>query len=215
MSTTPKLEGGFRCKQNRCFKPIYKEWIKVLTETAEQWKRDQDVPWWYNERASLSLFAGAIWRADGHCLEEYSDDKRAVGPRTHRFGEVYPGRVDLFSSWGGFDFIAEAKQKWTGCTRSTKTTIAGLKNKLKEARKDIRVSHPKRQRRLAIVFARPYFQKGTNVEEIDARLETWIADLAELDTTSYAWAFPRCARRMKTEWSYCPGEAILIREVWR
>jgi hypothetical protein len=215
MSTTFRLEGDYRCKQIRCLKPIYKEWIKILTEFAEQWKRDRDVPWWYNERASLSLFAGAIWRAGGHCLEEYSDQKRAIGRRTKRIGNFYIGRVDLFFTWHGIDFIAEAKQTWSGFTRGNENALNRLKSHLKDARKDIHGPLPNRQRRLAILFARPYFQKGVSAEEINMRLQTWIANLADLDTTSYAWAFPRCARHMRTKWSYCPGEAILIKQVWR
>ena len=109
VSTIPRIEGGYRRKQIRCFEAIYEQWINAVTELACSRKRAGDVPWWYNERASLSVFAGAIWRAGGHCFEEYSDEKRDFRRRSHRLGKGYPGRVDLYLSWRRFDFIAEAK----------------------------------------------------------------------------------------------------------
>jgi len=214
MSSTPRIE-GYRRKRIRCFPAIYKQWISVVTELAEQWKPYRDFPWWYNERASLSLFAGAIWRAGGHCFEEYSDTKREFRRRTHRLGNPYAGRIDLYFSWHGIDFIAEAKDTWSGFTHGNESAHDRLARGLRRARQDIRQSQADGQRRLAILFARPYFKKRAE-EGIDELLKTWVANLADLDTTSYAWVFPRCVRHTYADDGNCyPGEAILIREVWR
>jgi hypothetical protein len=210
-----RTEGDCRCKQIRCFKAIYKQWICAVTELAKQWKRAGDVPWWYNERASLSVFAGAIWRAGGHCFEEYSEEKREFRRRSHRLGKDYPGRVDLYFSWRGFDFIAEAKDTYSCFTRGNKSADARLKHYLEMAREDIKQSKPDGQRRLAILFARPCFRKRAEAD-IERLLQIWVENLADLDLTSYAWVFPRCARHTygKDGWC-CPGEAVLLREVWR
>jgi len=215
MSTTPKIE-GYECKDIHCFKAIYEEWIDLLTELAKQWKQGGDFPWWYNERASLSLFAGAIWLAGGHCLEEYSEKKREIRRQTHRLGNPYTGRIDLYFSWHRFDFIAEAKATWSGFTHGNKSARHRLVGGLKEARNAIRGAEPdRRQRRLAILFARPYFKKRAE-ERIDELLNTWVASLADLDTSSYAWGFPQCVRHKYADDGNCyPGEAVLIREVWK
>ncbi len=48
------------------------------------------------------------------------------------------------------------------------------------------------------------------------RLKAWVEALAELDTSAYAWVFPRSARTFADSESYiCPGVAVLIREVKR
>jgi len=60
MNTIPNIEGGRRCKRVRCFEAIFKEWIGCISQIAHDWKSRGDVPWWYNERASLSVFAGAV-----------------------------------------------------------------------------------------------------------------------------------------------------------
>jgi len=63
------------------------------------------------------------------------------------------------------------------------------------------------------VFARPVFKKRFKAE-IDIKLKRWVEMLAEFDTSAYAWAFPPCARHIYSEDGYfCPGEAVLVKEV--
>lgn len=66
-----------------------------------------DVPWFYNERASLSQFAGAVWRANptNHVLEEYACEKQDEG-------SDYKGRRDIWFRIEGQQYWAEAKQHW-------------------------------------------------------------------------------------------------------
>lgn len=211
---TPDKIAGFKCKQIPCFKPIFKEWIKCVSEIAEDWK-PKDVPWWYNERASLSVFAGAIWRAGGLCFEEYSDPKRRIGSRNRCFGSVYSGRVDLYFSWRGFDFIAEAKDTYSGFSRSHDGARARLAHWLEISRQDVRKIPGNGQRKLAILFARPFFKKSCK-SQIDEKLNQWVEILQGLDTNAYAWVFPPCARHIwSSDEDFCPGEAVLIKEVWR
>src|SRR5262245_34034370 len=54
----------------RSFEDLLWEWTSVIERVVRVWYQD-DVPWWYNERASLSLFAGAIWKVGGIAFEEF------------------------------------------------------------------------------------------------------------------------------------------------
>ena len=214
METAPRIQ-GFRCKRIRCFKPVFKEWIRCITEIAEQWEEYRGAPWWYNERAALSVFAGAVWRAGGLCFEEYSDEKRKIGKRTHRLGAPYSGRIDLYFSWAGFDFIAEAKDTWSGFSQQNASPKPRLAKCLRRACKDVRKTRPDGQRRLAIAFAMPYFRKGS-VSRINEKLEAWVQTLSELDTSAYAWVFPQSTRYLfDSDEFFCPGVAMLIKEVRR
>lgn len=210
MATTIK---GFHRGSLRSFAPILNEWIKANSEIACEWRSVQDAPWWYNERASLSVFAGAIWRARGFAFEEYSDQKREIRKRTGTFGAEYPGRVDLYFSWAGYDFVAEAKFVWCGFSRNDNGAMRRPQDRLSRACSDIRQTPARGQRRLGIVFAMPYFREDY-IEQLDDRIHRWIDHLADLDATAYAWVFPACTRTLRgRDKTYCPGAAVVIREI--
>jgi hypothetical protein len=66
-----------------------------------------DLPYHFNERATLSILAGAIWRGDENSLvlEEYRTDKRSTEGN-------YKGRRDVWFHVSGHTCYGEAKQLW-------------------------------------------------------------------------------------------------------
>src|SRR4051794_10797989 len=86
-------------------RPLLHRWIKLNQELTRRWAHDPDVPWWYNERASVGLFAAAAWLEEGHAFEEYSGSKRKEKGHS-------AGRFDLEFSVRKHEFRAEAKQCW-------------------------------------------------------------------------------------------------------
>ena len=196
----------------RSFAPILKQWMRLNSEIAHSWRSVRDVPWWYNERASLSVFAGAIWRAGGFAFEEYSDAKRRIKKTTGTLGHKYPGRVDLHFSWERFDFVAEAKFVWSGFSRNNNAQRR-LRDWLDWACDDIRQTPRRGQRKLGILFATPYFRKQY-MDEVNNRICAWTELLNDLDATAYAWVFPDCARNLRGyDKLYYPGTAVIMREV--
>lgn len=204
MSTTLK---GAHCPslRLRIFRPLLNNWIETNMQLARHWQ--QDVPWWYNERASISVLAGAAWKTGGLAFEEYGADKRTGKKRCSTFA----GRNDLYLKIKGEQFIAEAKYYWSGATRVNAATTENLRNKLLEACDDIRKCPPYGQRRLGILFAMPYIAKSQKTR-VDALVGEWVAALTSVKCSCCAWVFPKESRHI-CGLSICPGAAVLIQEV--
>lgn len=86
-------------------------WLRIM-EDPVWWKDDEeDAPWWYNERALLSLFAGAVWLSKGWAFEEFAAMKRQKGRVKNRRRRGSRGaRGDLEYWWPNADtsFVTEA-----------------------------------------------------------------------------------------------------------
>jgi hypothetical protein len=108
------ISGTF-CPELACLRPALKMWIHLNKLMFASWRDEGDVPWWYNERASLSVLSGAVWRSGGEAFEEYSDYKRGISRRTGRFSKEYAGRIDFYFNVNDREFKGEAKFCWLGC----------------------------------------------------------------------------------------------------
>jgi hypothetical protein len=194
--------------------PILKKWIDANVEIAAEWKNPKDAPWCNNERSSLSVFAGAVWRAGGLSFEEYSDEKRGIFRKSGRLSKPYQGRVDLYFNYSRKEFISEVKQVWSGYTVSRVNPCSRLNKALKSARRDIRKSIPYGQHRLALLFAMPYFRKHVK-DSITERVHLWVKAIRGLDYDALAWVFPSDTRYLSDGEYYCPGVALVIKEVKR
>jgi hypothetical protein len=175
-----------------------KEWIATNTDLAAFWQFD--VPWWYNERASISVLAGAAWRIGGFAFEEYGEDKKTG-----------PGRVDLYLRVKRQQFIAESKFCWSGATLAGPTTTQNLSKRLQQACNDIRIVPRNRQRKLGILFATPYIAKSREAR-VNELLSAWIAAMTSVKCSCSAWVFPAESRYISGQ-AICPGAAVLIKEV--
>ncbi len=76
----------------------------------------KDVPYWYNERACVSLLAGGAWLAGYVAMEEYSETK------IYR-NKNYPGRCDLYLSNKPHELAIEVKKE----TRKIPASLDGGK----------------------------------------------------------------------------------------
>jgi hypothetical protein len=189
------------------FKRVFDEWVKINTRLANDWAELDDVPWWYNERASLSLLAGAVWLCEGMAFEEYAADKKNLAKRIR-----YRGRSDMYFFLGGKHYMAEAKWHWSGATRSDKETAKTIQSKLRNALNDVRKQPGVHgQTKLGILFVTPYIScsKGDRVDEL---IHAWLRELKRVKCSRVAWVFPESARHMASGKWICPGVAVLIQE---
>lgn len=209
----PKAIKGIRCKKGLPIRSVLTEWQKWNSRIASKWL-NKDVPWWYNERASLSVFVGAIWNSGHFAFEEFSDEKRSISQRTRKFHKTYSGRVDLYFNVGKRDFIAEAKICWPRCSRLSASRQAIVEDHLAYACRDIRKSNPHGQRRLGILFVAPRWKTSLR-QDIDQRIDAWVAKIVDIDCDAISWVFPAKTRTLKAYGYFYPGAAVLIREVRR
>ena len=211
MSTTKK---GQRCAGGLPLRRALKEWCKLNERIVKEW--GGDVPWWYNERASLSVFAGAISRSGDFAFEEFSSEKRQASPRTSKSHLSYKGRVDLYFNIRRKSFIAEAKMCWPRCDRLHPKRQKKIEQSLDHACQDVAISAPYGQRRIGMLFVAPRWNRNPKTD-IARRVDDWIDKISAIECDAVAWIFPKAATAVYSGGYLYPGVAVLIKEVrrWR
>jgi hypothetical protein len=175
---------------------IFEKWTSLMKDS--EWEKG-DAPWWYNERALLSLLAGAIWQCSGWVLEEFVTSKRTITKRGKP--KTYAGRGDIMFQIGKDTFIAEAKQCWPILGYRNQNAISTIKEALHEARTQS-ARLPSDGQKLGIVFAVPRLHK---LKQGDAEkiLHDFISRLPSLKNTTITWVFPKEKRKL------CAGDGYL------
>lgn len=104
-------------------------WI-TATENYCQFTQGKDVPYFYNERANVSVLAAGAWIAGGIALEEYQASKT-------REDISSSGRCDLYvCTEGGFEYEIEAKYLYNHYLKVGVQFESALKQKMDAAIKD-------------------------------------------------------------------------------
>ena len=195
-----------------CLRPILLRWIRLNQEIAGKWYRGNDVPWWYNERASLSVLAGAAWRSKGIAFEEYSDRKRFRSKRADSSFRSYAGRVDIYIEINRHYFIGEAKSCWPTIPTRSRNQSQYIERFLTAAKRDIRKSRPDGQRRLAIVFVSPIVSRKRK-GSIQKHINEFVDQAKDTDADAVAWVFPNTVSNVVDNGRLYPGTAVIIKEV--
>lgn len=203
-------------------------WIKAVERYT---KTFQDNPWWYNERASLSVLAGAAWTLkDWFALEEFSTIKRmrTLSPGLDE-GHLRNGRCDLFIRNPEESFAIEAKQAVQGI--GYRANGATYMNKaLKAAWDDVGdLFNWEANRRFAVTFVVPVIPlsevrigTGRRVRicprKVSASLNLWLTDDPyfpgrSLKPTQFAYIFPKVGSTNYVDGDrYFPGIVVIFDE---
>jgi hypothetical protein len=201
-----RREQGISRNAPTALRPVLREWLALQTNRTG-W--GQDAPWWYNERASLSQFIGAVWRAGGWALEEYVaskkvklDDGRFVYSDRAADGEATGrsrGRVDAAIEIKRFRVVLEAKQLWwTGAGDNPGVFREAIEQKLAQAHEQV-MAYPNganRYERYGLVFVVPSFPKSASAETITSHVDSLVAAVNAEQDWFCAWAFPAETRRL-------------------
>jgi hypothetical protein len=186
---------------------LLSEWVSLNRTLGRRWAKHGDAPWWYNERALLSVLVGAVWLVGGHAFEEYSEIKR-------RKKKQSPGRIDLWFSLNNREFWAEAKHGEIGITNNS-TQIERAKAWMRSAKQDVRRCIPDAfTNRLAIVFAAPYLRPGSTAE-VAGRLEWFLKQTGTVEHDAMAWVFPKLRRIPRAYGWISPGIVVWVKAVRR
>ncbi len=184
----------------KSLEPIIKKW-KIIIKTYSNENKNKDALYWYNERATLSTFAGAIWLSDGTVLEEFSATK--IKWKSKKSKRTKSGRTDLRFAYKKKEYIVEAKQICPSLYHSDTEIPVQLKKALKEACNDVNdfisPTPGKKYARIGIVFLTPYFPES---KDKSGQMRKKIFDLHNELKQKYgyrllAWLFPPSARKLQ------------------
>lgn len=205
-------KGLYGVKVSKKLKPlrrIFTQWIWLNVRMGREWSLVNDLPWWYNERALVSLFAGAIWKCGGDAFEEFVEEKR--GGQTGN-----KGRIDLWFKLGNVEYNAEAKKCWVDSSGGVKS-ISHINKVLSKAVMAANEILPDKRPRLAMVFGVAIAAKNTgksNSEQLQALHE--IARNPKIKADATTWVFPKLPKRHKGSESFLmPGVILWVKQVKR
>ena len=185
-------------------KKILNKWTVIVKDYCDYYD-SEDAPYWYGERASISTFAGAIWKSGGLVLEEYRSTKK-------NRKEKWEGRVDLHFSLNDRGYVVEAKHEWFNLNlqKSTSNIEEEVSIKLRDAVKDVKNSNQYRDTSLGILFAVPVIPKSL-IDVSDPLLETFLKGVQMIDYCLLAWQFPKSAKLLEDEKKIYPGVVLIGR----
>jgi hypothetical protein len=206
------IERGLRTGSLKAIQPVLAKWQRL--NENKSWFDFEDAPWWYNERATLSIFAGAVWRCGGWVFEEFST-RKASGLQRGRIN-YKNGRCDIQFSIGESEFIAEAKQCWPTLSGTAQNARRTVEIHIAQANQEVQQVPEWGYRRLGIVFVAPRVHVSKQ-DEIDKYLQAFVKQLVEIKSTTIAWVFPKAARTLRppseenTSRDYIfPGVAVVL-----
>ena len=153
-----KSDVKIRYKKLKPLEPLLHKWIDLNNGYCKAFPGDS--LYWYNERATLSSLAAAVWKGNGYALEEYRTDKR--------FGkDQWPGRSDLWFSWGKTDYLVEAKQIWSSLFSLSRESFEKISEALKVAKSAVVENREDVGNRLGVVFVVPYIPPSKKADRED------------------------------------------------
>jgi len=199
-----EIKVSFRTEKFRHhFEDILLEWVKLVVDFSNKYD-SEDSLYWYNERATLSSLAGAMWRNDCFVLEELSIDKFS------NRGEEWPGRADMWLLIGNTEYIIESKQVWVSLSKRASATHKKIITSLKDARKDAVNAKWNGSKALGMTFVTPRIPPS-EVKYKEQYVAKFQRELKKFDYDFMAYAFPNEARVLSTGGYSYPGVALLAR----
>lgn len=184
--TTVKVISGIQVGKLISLKPVLEEWMR-LTNRKNWFFESGDATWWNNERATLSVFAGAIWRLKGLVIEEFATEKIIKS-------ESKAGRCDISFRFRKDVFIGEAKQNWPLLTgENLKANLTETNKVIKQACHESLHTIGSKAPRLGIVFITPLIHEGKK-QFLNNFLMDYLKKLTAKKDITLAWIFPKWAR---------------------
>lgn len=232
MSKAKTIKGIEVQRSDKELENLLNAWVKAIVRYTTANKHDN--PWWYNERASLSVLAGAAWTLKNWlALEEFSTLKRhrTLEPGVDS-GSLRNGRCDLFVQSPNTSFAIEAKQTVQSIgARSDGYTFAY--RAMRKAWADSGdLSNREASRRFAVTFIVPYIptsevllNEGSEGKvcprKVERAIKDWLTKQSSffgtpMNRTDFAFIFPQLGNQhYSLNGKYYPGVVIVFEERYR
>jgi len=191
---------------------VLEEWVRLNRLLGKQWAAGgYDLPWWYNERALLSVFSGAIWNTGNLAFEEFSEQK--LKGKHKKFGN---GRVDLWFKTSGGEFRAEAKHAEIRITERAKP-LTKMRVLMKRAVADAGCNPPDHgnSRRLAIAFGVPCLPASLETKQQRKQQKGFLEEAMKVKHDAIAYFSPSVTGLPEINGWVCPGIVIWLKLVKR
>ncbi|ROM62649.1 hypothetical protein BK653_28120 [Pseudomonas brassicacearum] len=185
--SNPKLE---------FLRPVLERWFDCI-DRYNAVRGDNDTPYWFDERANLSLLSAAAWMAEMVTLQNAPTRKQ------NEEGERNVS-ADLFIASTEERAFIQATQRWP------KVNNLNLTQPLQEVTSDAKRISYASDLKLGCLFVSPQkAQQSATPEE----LQDMIDDLQKENTCAVAWYFPYAYRKLRNEAGlYHPGIAVLFKQ---
>lgn len=186
---------------------IMEEWLLAI-ERYTRIMDGEDAPYYYNERANVSVLAGAAWRSGWIALEEFQSEKG------YRNKAKTNGRTDLYFASESSEELIEAKFKWI-CMGSIEMERL-IQETMDDATSDAKRTRANSTSVKAIgVGFFPVYKKYSDKHDYDELIDQTITEIAKLDYHVMGWCFPPEMRDHVSEDSenLLPGIIMLARNI--
>lgn len=202
--------------KNKCIKhweTIIEEWIVAVEKFT---RITNDAPYWYDERANVSVLAGAAWRSGKIALEEFQQNKtETANQQDEQHIKERRGRSDLWiQDERNSDFV-EAKFKWLNLADNNKNTIA--QKTLESAVADAeRVAPYENFGKIGVAFLPVYIKKQDcpRVSSLNGKIYSAIDEILSIKCSLVAWTFPRKMRDyIYNDDERLPGIILLAKKI--
>ncbi|MCL9802366.1 hypothetical protein [Pseudomonas sp. AKS31] len=183
-------------------RPVLLSWINCVQRYIDVWDAD-DLPYWYNEQANVSILAGAAWKADWTAIEEYQVRKIA-NEGTEPYSSI--GRNDLYIANENHGWSIEAKVSYVPIDNRERARTQ-INEKCTWAIRDANRVHYD-EPRLGAVFVAPYSAgEPANVTQI----QMFRKMLLEIPCAAIAWVAPGRAQKTHShDGRYYPMVALIL-----
>lgn len=175
---------------------LLNRWQKAVDDYCKI--ADGDAPYWYNERANVSVLAGAAWGCGWAALEEFQYEKTEIDESERKRKvkkNTWNGRCDLFLCNKTDSELVEAKFKWLSLMSND--LVSGIERVLSAATKDASSTKgDSSDRAIGVAFISLYI-KSKHVNDVEQRINDAIRMFPEVDADCFSWCFPKVHRHSK------------------
>lgn len=193
-SAPTPIEHGHCCRDQRLqkFEPVAEGWYQTIKSYCVAFERyeQEDAPYYYNERANISVLARGAWKSRMFTLEEYPTEKtRDDGVR--RTGSH---RCDLMIWDDESEFQIEAKQCWLRTALPDDSHEKRVTSMLKAARSDADRNTDSKSRLGCVFFSVWWPQQSEYSRDPSIHIRRELDRLLSYEASLWAWPFPKETR---------------------